>query len=157
MRKSEYLQQAHTILSVGRIIHNRVMRIYADHKWTHCNLNLDSELTFPQVKTIMATHEREAVTIKNLSQMLGISSPSASTMVDRLVEMGILTREQDPEDRRRVVVQVSPKAQEDIREMEKALLESFLQIAQKLGPENTKKWVEILLKVGEAIAEEEQH
>jgi len=46
------------------------------------------ELTSPQMTALMTVRERGQVTIKELAEGLGVSAPSASVMVDRLVEMG---------------------------------------------------------------------
>jgi len=53
-------------------------------------------------------------------RLLGIGSSSASEMADRLVELGLLLRNDDPDDRRQVVVTATPAAA--------ALLERFREL-----------------------------
>jgi DNA-binding MarR family transcriptional regulator len=68
-------------------------------------------------------------------------------MVDRLVEKGVLIREHCTEDRRRVIVRVSPTAMDQIRQIEAAILESFFEIVERLGKENAQEWCRILGKI----------
>jgi DNA-binding MarR family transcriptional regulator len=87
------------------------------------------------------------ITMTELSSQLCVSPPSASAMVDRLVEKGILTREHSTEDRRKVMVRVSPEAMEDIKGVEETILSSFVDLVEKIGPETARKWCEVLERV----------
>ena len=58
-----------------------------------------------------------------LAARLGIGSSSASEVADRLVELGLLRRHTEPEDRRQVVVTTTPEAE--------ALLERFRELNQR--------------------------
>jgi DNA-binding MarR family transcriptional regulator len=68
-------------------------------------------------------------------------------MVDRLVERGILCRERSRQDRRKVAVRVSEDVAEDIRRIEEKILSAFIDIIEKLGPDATRKWCEVLVQV----------
>ena len=92
--------------------------------------------------------------IKELSELLGVAPPSASTMVDRLVEKKILVREMSPEDRRKVIVRVSPEAVADIEKTEEAVLSSFVDLVEKVGPETARKWCEVLERIKFVLEEE---
>jgi len=95
----------------------------------------------------MIVRSLEQITMTELSSQLCVSPPSASVMVDRLVEKGILIREHSIEDRRKVMVRVSPEAMEDIKGVEKTILRSFVDLVEKIGPETTRKWCEVLERV----------
>ena len=59
------------------------------------------ELTFTQFKTLMLlAHEPEVLSVKDVSDRLGISFPAASRAVEPLVQRGIVERTEDPLDRR---------------------------------------------------------
>jgi len=59
------------------------------------------ELTFTQFKAVMLlAHEPEALSVKDVSERLGISFPAASRAVEPLVRRGIVERAEDPVDRR---------------------------------------------------------
>jgi DNA-binding MarR family transcriptional regulator len=59
------------------------------------------ELTFTQFKALMLlAHEPEELSVKDVSERLGISFPAASRAVEPLVKRGIVERAEDPADRR---------------------------------------------------------
>jgi DNA-binding MarR family transcriptional regulator len=61
----------------------------------------DLELTFTQFKVLMLlAHDPGELSVKDVSDRLGISFPAASRTVDPLVRRGIVERTEDPVDRR---------------------------------------------------------
>ncbi len=68
-------------------------------------------------------------------------------MVDRLVERGLLTRTPSDQDRRKVVIRVTPDALKDIAQVEEIILGSFVELVDAVGPETTKKWCEVLQQI----------
>lgn len=142
MTKDEVMNQARFIFTTGKLIRNRIFRNYTGHaEGKFCDLSL------PQIHLVNVTRERGQVTIKELSDLLGVSPPSASAMVERLVEKGILTREQSREDRRKVLVSVSPHAEDVLQNVEAAIFRSFVDLVEKVGPDTARKWCEVLEKV----------
>lgn len=107
----------------------------------------------PQIEAMMAIHDRGQVTIKELARALDVSAPSASSMVDRLVDVGALTREQSKLDRREVVVRLSPDAVEHMDAMERHILQSIVVMIEKIGPEYARMWCEVYEKLREAVGE----
>ena len=78
-------------------------------------------------------------------------APSASAMVDRLVEKKVLTRRRSPEDRRKVVVEATSDAVDMLSLVEDKILATFVELVEIIGPEATRKWCEALERVEEAI------
>jgi DNA-binding MarR family transcriptional regulator len=70
------------------------------------------DLTFTQFKALMLlAHETDELSVKEISERLGISLPAASRAVDPLVKRGFVERDEDPIDRR--VKRVRPTKQGD--------------------------------------------
>jgi DNA-binding MarR family transcriptional regulator len=70
------------------------------------------DLTFTQFKTLMLlAHEPDELSVKEISERLGISLPAASRAVDPLVKRGFVERDEDLIDRR--VKRVRPTKQGD--------------------------------------------
>jgi DNA-binding MarR family transcriptional regulator len=70
------------------------------------------DLTFTQFKTLMLlAHEPDELSVKEISERLGISLPAASRAVDPLVKRGFVERDEDLVDRR--VKRVRPTKQGD--------------------------------------------
>lgn len=151
MKQNEMKSLAKYIFDTGRIIQENVLRIQSC-----CLAEMGKkvgfdELSLAQLHAVKTARREGEVTITRLAELLGVSAPSASAMVDRLVEKKILRRERSKKDRRKVVVRVSPEAVNDLEKIEKAILKKFEEIVLKIGSETARKWCEALEKVKEVI------
>ena len=52
-----------------------------------------------------------------IARHLGIGEPTASHLIDRLVQAGLVDRSEDPMDRRRAIVRLSPAGEELIEKL----------------------------------------
>jgi len=109
-----------------------------------------------QVQTVMTVRASDEMTISHLAAKLHVSPPSASNMVDRLVDKGVLLRERSKQDRRKVVVRLSEEAAVHAEGMERAVLAAFLDLVEKVGPETAEKWCEVLERVEQVLVESEK-
>ena len=73
---------------------------------------LDLELTMSQVKGLRTLAHHTPATITQIGDVLKISQPTASQLVDRLVQGGLAQRTEDPIDRRRMLVRLTKKGQQ---------------------------------------------
>jgi DNA-binding MarR family transcriptional regulator len=149
MPDENVIDQARYILTIGKMIRDRVFRKITGHVGVNGDGCGFGDLSLPQIHAVNVTREHGQVTITELADMLGVSPPSASAMVDRLVEKGVFEREQSREDRRKVVVSVSPNALEQFEVIEKNILQSFIELVEGIGPETAGKWCEVLKRVRE--------
>jgi DNA-binding MarR family transcriptional regulator len=70
------------------------------------------DLSMAQLKTLMTLYNSGALPIGQLAELLGVGQPTASHLVDRLVQTQLVTRTEDPLDRRRTLAQLSPGGEE---------------------------------------------
>jgi len=61
---------------------------------------LSVELTMPQIKVLLLVVTSGCATTSGIAKRLGVSLPSATRFVDRLVEHQLVARAEDPHDRR---------------------------------------------------------
>jgi DNA-binding MarR family transcriptional regulator len=80
-------------------------------------------ITMAQAKVLYVVTAAGRLRLSELAARLQIGSSSASELVERLVELGLLHRGADPDDRRQVVITVTPEAH--------ALLERFRELNQR--------------------------
>lgn len=73
---------------------------------------IDLDLSLAQVKTLLAIGDLESPSIEQIANMLGVSQPTASHLVERLVQSELVHRTQDPQNRRRVLVQLTQAGKE---------------------------------------------
>ncbi|HVZ06785.1 helix-turn-helix domain-containing protein [Rhodopila sp.] len=79
---------------------------------------------------IKGTREDATPTIGYLAERLRIQHHSAVELVDRLTEAGLVERERDPDDRRRIKLLLTPAAEQRLAE----LSASHMLELQRLGP-----------------------
>ncbi|HZW03482.1 MAG TPA: MarR family transcriptional regulator [Anaerolineaceae bacterium] len=70
---------------------------------------VSADLSMSQVKAIVLLEYHGALTVSELARQLGLGNPAASTLVQQLVELGLVERSEDTRDRRRTYVR--PTAQ----------------------------------------------
>lgn len=154
MDQREKIDRARYISTTGKVIWERIIRIQAEHLSRSCRAEAFGELSMHQFNTVLMVQRHGPLTITGLAGLLGVSPPSASNMVERLVEKGILLREPSPEDRRKVLISVSPEMVEEIQQVESTVLQLFVDLVDRLGPETILKWCEVLGTVKEAVEAE---
>lgn len=64
--------------------------------------------SIPQVRTLAYLHRSPGSCLFHLAEHLGVTRPTASTIVERLVRRGMVSRAEDPRERRRVKLRLTP-------------------------------------------------
>jgi DNA-binding MarR family transcriptional regulator len=114
--------------------------LYAVVVYLHKNCNADLfeavgalELTLTQIKLLhhLEDQDRE-LTLKEGAQLVHVSLPAASRMVDDLVRRGFVERHEDVEDRRMKRVRLTDDGRSAIRRLNAARLTGLEQFLQTL-------------------------
>ncbi len=112
---------------------DRITEVWRDVFRTINFLNMPEllglDLTMAQLKALLALSRGKPMTVGALGQALGIQLPAASHAADSLVRLELARRYEDPEDRRRTFVQLTPRAQaliEEAREGRRGLFRGWL-------------------------------
>jgi DNA-binding MarR family transcriptional regulator len=108
------------------------------HLHKNCNSDLFEavgavELTLTQIKLLhhLEDAERE-LTLKEGAELVHVSLPAASRMVDELVRRGFVHRHEDVADRRMKRVNITDAGRAVIRQLNAARLAGFQQFSQSL-------------------------
>jgi DNA-binding MarR family transcriptional regulator len=115
--------------------------LYALVVYLHKNCNADLfeavgtlELTLTQIKLLHhlddASHE---LTLKQAGELVHVSLPAASRLVDDLVRRGFVERNEDVEDRRMKRVRLTEDGGAVIRRLNAARLSGFVQFTESLS------------------------
>lgn len=105
-----------------------------------------SELTLTQLIALQYICHIPNITLKELADKLVIAQSSASELVDRLVKLNYVDRKISPEDRRKIILNLSPKGKKFIErhiEENKAL---FKNLISKLSLEEQRDYLKALQK-----------
>ncbi|HEY5730370.1 MAG TPA: MarR family transcriptional regulator [Anaerolineales bacterium] len=73
-------------------------------------------LSIPQFSILMQLHHKGACGMSEISERFEVTPAAASQLVDKLVQSGMLQREEDPHDRRAKLLNLTDKGRELIKQ-----------------------------------------
>jgi DNA-binding MarR family transcriptional regulator len=117
------------------------------------HLAKQSGLSMPQFGILMQIHYRGNCGISDISNRFDITSAAASQLVDKLVQSGLVQREEDPQDRRAKLLNLTEKAKEMIQHGTEGRYRWVDDVAQKLSPQEREQVNEALDIMTRAIKE----
>lgn len=79
-----------------------------------------SVLSVPQLRALAFLDRHPGACLSHVADHLGVTRPTASVIVDRLVRQGLLGRGVDPRERRRIVLTLTPKGARHLEEARRA-------------------------------------
>jgi len=101
------------------------------------------DLSIAQMTTLAVVRDRGPMSLKDLAAATRVSAASASSMVERLVEWGLVRRDPDPDDRRAVRISLTPTGTDAVENMEEAMLSWIAEVIEAIGPEYARQWCEV--------------
>ena len=146
--------QAALIMATGKMLRDRTLRLQSAPSVRQAKGPPFGQLSMAQSLAMMAVKDQGPLSITALAGLLAVSAPSASAMVERLVERGILMREPDPQDRRKVKVRLSPQADAAYDRIHHFILQDFIQLVERLGPDTARKWCEVMVQLRRVLTQE---
>lgn len=82
-----------------------------------------------------------------LARCLGVSPASSSKNLDRLEEFGLVVRETSSEDRRAILLSVSPEGRQLVDDFERLKASQLAPVIEELGEERTEAFCDLLREV----------
>jgi len=92
-------------------------------------------LSMAQFSILMQLHYRSNCGVSDISERFDITSAAASQLVDKLVQSGLMQREEDPHDRRAKLLNLTDKGTELIRQGIEERYRWVDQLAERLTAE----------------------
>jgi DNA-binding MarR family transcriptional regulator len=92
----------------------------------------DNDLSMHQMMFLKYLERRVTCRPSDIARQLGITLGAVTGFVDRLYRLGLITRTRSEEDRRVVIIQLSPKGIEPLNAYEEERKTKFARIFQKL-------------------------
>ncbi len=94
-------------------VHRLLRDVARTARMAHSDGWTDLDLTVPQLKVLMTlAHGGGSVTVGRMADVLGVRQPTASHLIERLVQAGLAARVEDQEDRRRTLVHITPAGEQ---------------------------------------------
>ena len=100
------------------------------------------DLTYNQYKMLLTIYDKGSCTLNLLARELQIAMSSASEMVDRLVNLGIVYRTVDEENRRQVIICTTARGDELIGELRRGIVENYRLLLARLSESDQERLVQ---------------
>ncbi len=105
-----------------------------------------------QLHLLGLLNELGPTTVSHLAALLGTSPPSASAMVDRMVDTGLVVRERNEDDRRVVTVSLSPGGKNALEAALGGRREMLERVLSQLDDDELRTTLRVIDRLEEAIS-----
>ena len=154
MNETERDEKLAFIFETGRALRfhmDYLVSLHPQEEETVC-----SGLSPVQMRAAMQVWLHQPLSLGALAGRLQMTPSAASTLVEKLVERGVLTREADPEDRRRVQIHIHPDAAAVMNTYNRLFHEAFFSIAGKVPDDDVDHWYRAMTQVSEILETESE-
>lgn len=117
-------------------------------------------LSMPQFSLLMQLHHKGACGMSEVSERFEITPAAASQLVDKLVQSGFILREEDPNDRRAKLLNLTDKGGELIRQGHEERYRWVDELGRKLTAEeraHVSQALDTLTRAAQELEEETIH
>lgn len=133
--------------TVDEITHEISIMLPKLMKGAHGNFISKSNITSAQMIMLVSIHDYGQCKLKTLAKIRGISPPTATGLIDRLVRAGYVKRGPDPDDRRVVIVSLTKKGERSVQDFLSTVRNRWKNILIHLTPKEQHQYLNILRKV----------
>jgi DNA-binding MarR family transcriptional regulator len=96
----------------------------------------DLDISMLQLRALYVLRDEEIATVGRVAELFGISLPAASVLSDRLVRAGYVDRNDDPADRRRVLLTLTRAGVQLVSELQEGSHLLLRRWMSRLSPED---------------------
>jgi len=112
-----------------------------------CKELAPGNVSFPQFFLLQYLDQKEVITMSAIAQKMGHTTAAASGLVARLENLDYVVRSSAREDRRKVMVCITPKGTALVRRIREDMVGNLIKIMANLTPEEQKAWLQIYTKI----------
>ena len=103
-----------------------------------CKELAPGNVSFPQFFLLAYLDQKEVLTMTAIAQKMGHTTAAASGLVARLENLGMVVRSVARDDRRKVMVCITPKGSTLVRRIREEMVSNLMKIMQYLEPDEQK-------------------
>jgi DNA-binding MarR family transcriptional regulator len=112
-----------------------------------CKELAPGNVSFPQFFLLAYLDQKEVLTMSAIAQKMGHTTAAASGLVARLENLGYVVRSIAREDRRKVMVCITPKGSALVRRIREEMVGNLMKIMEHLTPDEQENWLHIYSKI----------
>ena len=95
----------------------------------------EPSLSVPQFRVLAFLSHHPGASLSDVADHIGITRASASTMVERLVQRNVVDRQEDPNERRHIMLKLTPTGSDLLEEMRNSTRQKIAELLDELTPE----------------------
>ncbi|MBA3651576.1 MAG: MarR family transcriptional regulator [Chthoniobacterales bacterium] len=134
--RSDAAKLAHIILEMQRCF---ILRL--------SNELAPGNVSFPQFFLLTYLDAQEVLTMSAIAQKMGHTTAAASGLVARLENLGYVMRSHASDDRRKVMVCITPRGSALVRRIREEMICNLMKMMAHLSPSEQKSWLQIYSKI----------
>jgi MarR family transcriptional regulator, organic hydroperoxide resistance regulator len=92
-------------------------------------------ITLPQLRILFYLRAHPNSTTNKLAKLLGLTAPTMSGLIDKLVRAGLVERKQHPDDRRLLPIALTAEGEEIVGEIKQGNQSYLIGLAEEIGDE----------------------
>jgi DNA-binding MarR family transcriptional regulator len=134
-------------------------RIDRDRRQHELDAWMRLHLGIAQLKSLFFINNRGYTTTGKLAAVLKVTPTNMTGVIDRLLEKGLITRTTNPDDRRELVLRMTPSGEELVAELRQKRKERMIELFNRLTEEEAETVAQALkfmvraIEVGESNPE----
>lgn len=110
-----------------------------------------ADISHSQLFVVMMLVQNGPSRSSDIGKELKVAPPTATGIIGRLEKAGYVTRLSDKEDRRAVIVDLTPEGRKLAQKLRGVVVKRWSGILAKISREDAEKYLEILKKINEAL------
>jgi len=112
-----------------------------------CKELAPGNVSFSQYFLLAALDQKEVLTMSAIAQKMGHTTAAASGLVARLENLGYVMRSHASDDRRKVMVCITPRGTALVRRIREEMVCNLMKMMTHLSPGEQKSWLQIYSKI----------
>jgi len=112
-----------------------------------CKELAPGNVSFPQFFLLAYLDRKEVLSMSEIAKKMGHTTAAASGLVARLENLRYVMRSAARDDRRKVMVCITPKGSALVRRIGEEMLGNIMKILDHLTPDERKAWLQIYSKI----------
>jgi len=137
-----------------KIIEEITETLYSIRRKIACEIHLlsdEMQMTHPQWIVLHYVKKNGIINIKDLANLLAITSSAVTQIVDGLVKKGLLLRKRNKEDRRLLNIELSVKARDKFDSIKSASFNTLSSLFDALDDEELRNYRDLNNKIASRI------
>lgn len=134
------------VIKLENAIRSFVQTIKKPQRWTNINAHTGINIDRPSavILQILVRHEPLLMRVQDVAHELSIEPPSVTRKVQTLEELGFLTKQHDPDDKRAVCLKATPEGHRAAKKIWEAQRQVMMNALSEWLPEDRDRLIRLL-------------